>query len=287
MITVVLKYQLGNALFQYAVGRHLAIKNKTTLRLNLINYLNRHDILGRKIASQLDNFRIAAVLHAPFHKKIARVLGINLQPRNRKVYYERQWGFDSNVLLLEDGVQLHGFFQSEKYFKDIEHIIRNDLQLKRSSLDEEAFIYQRKIMDSNSVSVHVRRGKDYLSSDCHIVCNMNYYIASIRHMQDRLGSPRFFVFSDDIEWCLANMRIDNCSFVHMQASRKKPITDFQLMRLCKHNIIANSTFSWWAAWLNDNPEKIVVAPNKWFKDERPNASAMRDTIPEDWIRINF
>jgi len=287
MITVVLKYQLGNTLFQYAVGRHLAIKNKTTLRLNLINYLNRHDILGRKIANELDNFRIAAALHAPLHKKIASRLGINLQPGDGQVYYERQWGFDPNVLLLEDGVRLHGFFQSEKYFKDIEQIIRNDLQLKRCSLDKEASIYQRKIMDSNSVSVHVRRGEDYLRSDCNIVCNMNYYIASIKYMQNRLDSPRFFIFSDDTEWCLANMPIDNCSFVHMQAPRKKSITDFQLMRLCKHNIIANSTFSWWAAWLNDNPEKIVVAPNKWFKGERMNASALRDTIPEDWIRINF
>jgi hypothetical protein len=106
-------------------------------------------------------------------------------------------------------------------------------------------------------------------------------------MRDRLVSPRFFVFSDDIEWCSRNFHMPHCRFVNIEASRKNPIIDFQLMSLCKHNIIPNSTFSWWAAWLNEHPEKVVVTPNRWFNDESMNTKALLDTIPDDWIRVDF
>jgi hypothetical protein len=79
----------------------------------------------------------------------------------------------------------------------------------------------------------------------------------------------------------------HCRFVNIEASRKNPIIDFQLMSLCKHNIIPNSTFSWWAAWLNEHPEKVVVTPNRWFNDESMNTKALLDTIPDDWIRVDF
>jgi hypothetical protein len=100
-------------------------------------------------------------------------------------------------------------------------------------------------------------------------------------------SPHFFIFSDDLEWCYENFHISNCTFVDIQAARKDPIIDFQLMSLCKHNIISNSTFSWWAAWLNNNHEKVVVAPNRWFNNERKNVQALQDTIPAEWVRIDF
>ena len=205
---------------------------------------------------------------------------------NDRVYHEKGWGFYPEVLALKDGIHLDGFFQSEKYFKGIEQLIRNDLRFRKDSFGEEGAIYEEQITKLNSVGLHIRRG-DYLASNLHNVCNMRYYAKSIAYAQDQLVSPHFFVFSDDIEWCSENLHIPNCSFVNIQASRKNPIIDFQLMSLCKHNIISNSTFSWWAAWLNENHEKIVVAPKRWFNDESMNTQVLQDTIPDDWVRMDF
>jgi len=287
MINVILRCGLGNWLFQYAVGRHLAIKNNTAIRFNIENCLSIHDIFGRKVIRQLSLFNIKPILYtAMIHNKIGRRLGIYMSSHNDRVYHEKGWGFFPEVLELKDGIRLDGFFQSEKYFKDIEKIIRNDLRFRNDSFGEEGAIYKEQITKVNSVSLHIRRG-DYLTSKLHNVCNMRYYDKSIAHMQDQLVSPHFFVFSDDIEWCSKNLYTPNCSFVNTQASGKNPIIDFQLMRLCKHNIISNSTFSWWAAWLNEHHKKIVVAPNRWFNDESMNIKALQDTIPDDWIRMDF
>ena len=291
MINVFLKEGLGNNLFQYAVGKHLAVKNNTTIRLII---KTKHDILGRKIIKRLGYFRIEAkqIIIEPIsyatmiHERIGRLLGIHWLSCDGRVYYEKGWGFDPEVLAFKDGIYLDGFFQSEKYFKDIEHIIRNDLRFREDSFGEESATYKELIAKQNSVGLHIRRS-DYLMSNLHNVCNMRYYNKSVAYMQNQLVSPYFFVFSDDIEWCSENLHISNGSFVNIQASKKNPIIDLQLMSLCKHNIISNSTFSWWAAWLNENHEKIVVAPNRWFNDEILNAQALRDTIPDDWIRLDF
>jgi len=287
MINVILKGRLGNNLFQYAIGKHLAIKNNTTVKLIITKYVNRHDILGRKIIKQLSFFRIEPISYTRnIHEKIGRRLGIHWSSYNDSVYHEKHHGFCPEVLSLKDGVCLNGFFQSEKYFKDIEQVIRNDLRFKKDSFGEEGAIYKEQIVKLNSVSLHIRR-RDYLTSHLLNVCNTRYYAKSIAYMQDRLVLPHFFVFSDDIEWCSNNLNISNCSFVKIRASENNPIIDFQLMSLCKHNIISNSTFSWWAAWLNENHEKIVVAPDGWFNDESRNALALQDTIPDNWIRMDF
>jgi hypothetical protein len=287
MVNVILNGNFGNNLFQYALGKQLAIKNKTTLRLITYRYLNKHNILGRKGITALKVFTMEPVLYtAMIHEAIIRRLGIPWSFFMDKVYYEKDWGFNPEVLTVKDGVYLDGYFQSEKYFKSIEHIIRNSLRFKKDTFGEQGAIYKEQILNLNSVGLHVRR-RDYLTSPLHNVCNMRYYSKSIAYIQDQLASPHFFIFSDDLEWCRENFHIPNCSFVNIQAAKNNPIIDFQLMSLCKHNIISNSTFSWWAAWLNDNHEKLVVAPNRWFNDERMNDQALQDTIPADWVRMAF
>ena len=287
MINVILNGSFGNNLFQYAVGKHLAIKNKTTLRLITYKCLNNHEIIGRNGITALSSFTIDHVLYAKMtYKSIIMRFCIPLPFFKDKLYYEKEWCFNPEVLTFKDGACLDGYFQSEKYFKGIEHIIRNNLRFKNDTLGEQGAIYKEQILNLNSVGLHVRRG-DYLTSSLHNVCNMRYYSKSIAYIQDRFESPHFFIFSDDLEWCRENFHIPHCTFVKIQAAKNNPIIDFQLMSLCKHNIISNSTFSWWAAWLNDNHEKMVVAPNRWFNDERLNDQALQDTIPSDWIRISF
>jgi hypothetical protein len=218
-----------------------------------------------------------------YHEKIARRLGIHCAP---KVYHEKRWGFSPEVLTFKDGVHLTGSFQSEKYFKDIEQVIRKDLRFKKDFFGRDGAVYKEQISKLNSVGLHIRRG-DYLTSPLHNVCTMGYYIKSVEYMRGQLASPHFFVFSDDIQWCSEHLNISNCSFVNVKASRKNPISDLQLMSLCKHHIISNSTFSWWAAWLSGRHDKIVVAPHRWFNAERMNARALQDTIPPDWVRMDF
>ncbi len=116
---------------------------------------------------------------------------------------------------------------------------------------------------------------------------MDYYAKAIDYIWSRLGSPYFFVFSDDIAWCKANFQVSQADFVDISAPVIQPMTDFQLMGLCRHHIITNSTFSWWPAWLNKKPKKIVATPYRWFNDEVMNVQAVQDTIPENWIRIEF
>ena len=289
MINVIIDSGLGNSLFQYAVGRHLAIKNNSRIRtrFSVHKYLNKHDILGLKSIKELSFFNIKPVLWPPvIISRAGRPLGTYWSSHSDRVYHEKGWGFHPEVLELKDGVYLHGFFQSEKYFKDIEQTIRNDLRSGEAIFTEEGAVYKDQITKFNSVSIHVRRG-DYLTSPLHNVCNIRYYVNSIAYIRNRLMSPHFFVFSDDIEWCHKNLPIPDCTFVNIRESKKNSIIDFQLMSLCKHNIISNSTFSWWAAWLNENPGRIVVAPKRWFNDERMNACAFSDTIPDSWIRIDF
>jgi hypothetical protein len=285
MITVILKGGLGNILFQYAVGRHLAIKTNTTLRLNVIHYMKKLDPFAIKIIRPLQDFGFTEILYRPpIYKKILCRYGLYLPAADKKFYHEKGWGFDPKVLEINDGVYLDGFFQSEKYFKDIEPTIRKDLLLKEPSFSQEALIYKEKIVNSNSVGIHIRRG-DYLHSQLHNICDLNYYAKAIEYIKERLTDPSFFVFSDDIAWCLKNIKLDNNYFIRLPDSKRHFISDFWLLSLCKHTIIPNSTFSWWAAWLNANPDKIVVVPHRWFADETLNAKALQDTIPEKWGRL--
>jgi hypothetical protein len=291
MITVLLSGGgLGNILFQYAVGRHLAIKNNTSLRLDLINRITWRDIFAKRTANELNSFGICAELYRPFLAiiglRIGRYLRKDSLPYHNRLYQEKNAGFDPDVLSLGDGACLSGLFQSEKYFKESERTIRNDLHLRSTSLDRECSSYRDEIMNSNSVGVHIRKG-DYIKSQLHNVCTISYYTNAIRFFQDRLDSPSFFIFSDDMGWCLNNIGIPECRYVNTKPSPFASLVDFHLMSLCKHNIISNSTFSWWAAWLNDNHGKLIVTPKRWYNDERLNAHALRDTVLDSWVRIDL
>jgi hypothetical protein len=200
-------------------------------------------------------------------------------------YYETQWGFDPEVLMLGPEAKLVGFFQSRKYFRDIEDIIRNDFRLHALRIDGDAAAYAEKIASSNAVSVHIRRG-DYVSSSSRAPCSLDYIYEAFMYMRRHITSPYFFVFSDDIEWCRRYIQAEHCCFVDIQEARKNPVLDFHLIRLCRHHIISNSTFSWWAAWLSELPEKIVVAPQRWFYDNHMNKKTLEDMIPKSWHCID-
>lgn len=283
MIEVFCRNRLGNALFLYAVGRHLAIKNNTGLRLHLASRNGQdHSILG-----QLSYFNLQAEVLTANSDGFIAPPDANEPLSGGNAYVETKWGFNPQVLNLKDGTSLDGNFQCEKYFKEIEQTIRHDFLIKGNLFNGESITYLEKIRSTNSIAVHVRRG-DYVNLESHNVCNKNYYSNSIQYMDTLLDEPNYFLFSDDINWCAENFNLANCTFVDLSTSKSNPVIDFKLMSQCKHNIIANSTFSWWPAWLNAHPGKIVVGPRHWFKNEdKLDWVICQDTIPDHWVRIDF
>jgi len=280
MITVKLNGGLGNQMFQYALGRCLAEKNKTKLRLDISGLLSR---LPKKNFTYrdftLDDFKINYSLN--FCSNIARITGLHnllfvlsyayLRVRNiiRPTIIEKgQFEFNREVLELKDGVYLDGSWQNEKYFIEIADIIRAEFALNEN-LDIEEADWLKNIQENNSVAVHIRRG-DYVSLNLDSICNLNYYHAAMEIMKEKIGDLQFFIFSDDPKWAADNFKDMSMNIVSSDEYRS-PCVDLYLMSQCKHQIIANSSYSWWAAWLNNNKNKIIIAPKKWTlnKDESP------------------
>lgn len=287
MIIIKLKGGLGNQMFQYACAKHLAEKNNDVLRLD-ISWYHRGIPEGDTVRTYgLDQFLISAqVATEDDIKQIgARPswIGSLIKKVVNKLRPINSYMFDPKILEQKGDVYLEGFFQSEQYFKDIEFIIRNEFQLK-DIMGRSAHAALQDIEQSNAVAIHVRRG-DYVQNKnanvFHGICSPEYYRSTIEIITKRVDSPKFFVFSDDIEWVREHIEIP-APVVYIS---NKDIADYEelvLMSKCKHNIIANSSFSWWGAWLNANPNKLVVAPKQWVSDARVNTT---DAVPAEWIRI--
>ena len=183
-------------------------------------------------------------------------------------------------LLKQENALFIGYFQCYQYYDQIRKQLLDEF-VPSTSIDSE----NQKILDliqkTNSVSLHIRRGDYVKLQHVHGLCNLEYYQKAIDFIVSKTSvSPHFFLFSDDIEWVKDNLKINfPFTVVDLNHEKKSP-WDMWLMKHCKHNIIANSSFSWWGAWLNENPNKIVIAPKKWRTDDAPI-----DIVPPDWIRI--
>lgn len=207
-----------------------------------------------------------------------------------KAYYHRRWvdeqsiRFDKNVLKCPREVYLCGYWQTEKYFVEIAPILREDLTVKQP-LGGSNLGMMEKIKACTAVSLHVRRG-DYVAdpptASTHGILPLEYYQAAIGLIRERISAPTFFVFSDEIPWVRENLRVDDAEVVYVDHnSTDTDYEDLRLMSHCQHHIIANSSFSWWGAWLSSYENKIVIAPRKWYAIDLDT----RDLVPESWIRL--
>lgn len=187
-------------------------------------------------------------------------------------YGEKGWYYEE-LPFFSDGVKLFGFFQSYKYFEHCEGKIRDLFQFNDQIKNKFA------PLEGNTCSIHVRRG-DYIGNVFHEVCHLEYYLEAISEIKSRTAIDKFVVFSDDIAWCREKFVGDEFVFIEGNSN----IEDLCLMSQCSHNIIPNSSFSWWASWLNNNPNKIVIAPDTWFGDK---SRGIEDLIPENWIKIKI
>ncbi len=259
---------LGNQLFKYAVARNLAEIHKTELKIDLSSY-ETYD--SHKYSLWAFNIKENIA-----HKE--EILESNH-------FKEKHFHFDPNVLNLSNGTYLYGYWQCEKYFVDIKAIIQLECSVKAPQTDKDKLLSEQMAL-CESVGLHIRR-KDYLPNtyadqvqDC---CSLDYYYQCIASLSQVVHDPHFFIFSDDIQWARDNLQLTYPTTYVDHNDADKNYEDLRLMSLCKHNIIANSSFSWWGAWLNVNPDKKVFAPKKWFNN---NARAnSKDIIPSAWTKI--
>lgn len=283
---------LGNQMFQYAAGRALSLERVQSLRLDIsgfVGYGLHHGFELQRVfncpAETATETDVRSILGWQFSSGIRRILS-----RPSMVAFRREgfvvephfhyWPGIKHVL--RDGY-LVGYWQSEKYFQTHAAVIRTDFTFKPPLTNRNAELAGQ-IAKVNAVSLHVRRG-DYANSPktaaTHGLCSLDYYRAAIQHVAERINLPSFFIFSDDPSWVKENLKIKfPCQYVDHNYGTES-YNDMRLMSICKYHIIANSSFSWWGAWLNPDSEKIVVAPKKWFA----NDNDVNDLFPQGWVTL--
>ena len=284
MIIIKLKGGLGNQMFQYAAAKALAIHNKTQTKLDISEYstdqLRNFDLtkLNADIAVATESEIKRLKAYNSLDRVISRMTPIN----KRRFYKEPFFHFDNNFFKLGPDIYIQGYFQSEKYFSPIQEIIRKEYTLKETiQCKVEKLSHELKYV--NSVSIHIRKG-DYQNKetqDVHGILPIEYYHKAIRKIRQLVADPKFYIFTDDKRWAEDNFNVPNSTIVSGNFSTDH-FEDLYLMTQCSHNIIANSSFSWWGAWLNANPNKNVIAPLKWFNN---GPSDVQDLIPETWQRF--
>jgi hypothetical protein len=293
MIITRLNGGLGNQMFQYSLGRNLSLKCHSDLYFDIsLLEKNPPNITPRNY--ELNIFNIKAYIassdllkRVPFLRKDAVCLGIRKRFTGEPVFQyvkEKDPNFHDEILSLSDNVYLDGYWQSEKYFSEIVDIIRKEFSFVNppSAINQELL---EKIVGCNSVSVHIRRG-DYVSNpknmEIHGVLEIDYYMQALKLIRKNVKDLHVFVFSDDLSWVRNNLKTDFPLHFIGHNGAEKDYEDLRLMSNCKHHIIANSSFSWWGAWLCKNSDKIIYAPKKWFKT--PDFDA-RNLIPDSWFVI--
>lgn len=278
MIIIEMSGGLGNQMFQYALYLKLKGMGKDVC-LDISNY-NRHS--ERRF--ELDVFDLQMrFIQLPRPESIKKIwLKLN---GIRKIYHDKIGIFQPQVYELDD-VYLRGYWQNEYYFADISDEIREAFSVKnRISQINKSIV--TKMQQHNSVSVHIRRG-DYLNSQFENIygniCTLEYYKKAISYIYNTISRPHFFFFSDDTKWVREHISefgaAEDQILLIDENYENNSFLDIYLMSNCKHHIIANSTFSWWGAWLGKNDDKIVVAPSKWFHNHETT-----DIICTGWIKI--
>jgi Glycosyl transferase family 11 len=269
MVVVRLRGGLGNQMFQYAAGRRLALQLGTELKLDARAYMagaNRH--------YSLSHFRVTAEVATPRKidywlgrgNALGRLSGQLFRRESIQRVTEQNSRFAPEVLTLPDNVYLDGYWQDERYFADASDQIRKDLTFQEPLRGRSAELAAR-IGACASVALHVRRG-DYVddarTNAWHGVCSKTFYRRCVARINAECENPVFFIFSDDLAWARHNLSLPgNTVFVSGNDSSQADM-DLHLMSLCRHHIIANSSFSWWGAWLAEHPSQIVLAPKRWF-----------------------
>ncbi len=302
MITVKLQGGLGNQLFQYAFAKALAKQLNTRYVFddsfysqNITKYSQNGIRMNQLFIFDI-NYSILNKNNQKWNwllKRLSRSVGL------KSYIAEPRFEFTDMAAQVKGDVFLDGYWQSERYFSEIQSEIKRDFSTFKLPMSQAALPILAQIKATNSVCVHVRRG-DYLTNPRYVVLGLDYYQKAMERLSSQFTDLHFFVFSDDMEWCRANFGRSNLhhfSFLARPTPFERGLSpniifvsdnqhftlrdEFDMMQNCQHHIIANSTLSWWAAWLNENHEKVVICPQKWFLDR----TSTQDLLPKTWIQL--
>jgi hypothetical protein len=293
MILIKLQGGLGNQMFQYAFGSIIAKKNRTKLVIEDSIYKNdskKEGYTPRKFElSIFDNqyefakeSDISLFNNLSLSHRIKKKIGLNFPKISTEVNFE----FSSEIIELRSPAFVIGYFQSYKYFKGFEKYIKELFIFSVHKLSKENTNLITLLEKENTIAVHIRRGdyvSDVVTNQFHGSCSLEYYMKAISFVTSKVKESSFVFFSDDVEW--VKEKFGDLPFNKMFIDNNKgedSWIDMYLMSICCHNIIANSSFSWWAAWLNNNQNKIVIAPKNWFQAQEIDIKSL---IPEKWITI--
>lgn len=319
MIAVRITMGLGNQLFQYAAALALSLEKNVPLKVDTSTYagypLRKYELdlyfgINTPIISDAEaayyryNHPVKRIWNKLFPKNKMRVLQLTYEepfvqrsllrihdffypPHKRKTYIEPYYHFDKNFFKAHNDIFLQGFWMSWKYFQKYETVIRNIFTIRRE-LVQHLDIIARNMQQQNSVSFHIRRTD---ITDPRIVklkgaIPVSFYRKAIDEISVQNEQIELYFFSDDIQWVKENITISDVPVHYIDKTvTSSPIEDFYLMTQCRHNVIANSTFSWWAAYLNNNPDKMVIAPRKWYADTK--IFRVEDIYPPSWKVIDY
>lgn len=296
MIIVKLMGGLGNQMFQYATALSVAKRNRSQLLVDKTSFDNMHpndtprtyDLgvfnISAKIASDSDLSKI---------RESDEQYGIKDKIKRRLVKSGPLWkivepnaSYYSYIERAPNNSYLVGWWQNEKYFKEFRSSILKEFSPKNPLTDYTQKILEQIKSSPTTVSLHVRRSDYVINKHAnlfHGLASVEYYKNAIDYFTSRFDSPLFVVVSDDIKWCKSSLTMPaNCIFVEPQKNRHD-YEDMMIMKACDHAVIANSSFSWWGAWLSENPSQIVIAPSVWFQDEKANSET--EIVPSSWKRL--
>lgn len=294
MIITRLNGGLGNQLFQYAMGRRAAHHANLPFYIDIEKYetctLRKFGLAPFNIQAQIATHADKKKLHI-YRKRdpVAFLHGIldKFRPlQKRRIIEEPSFRFQPELLNIQTPAYIDGDWQSPRYFEDIEDTLRTDLQLK-ADLDEKNLQVLQQIKENpDSFSIHIRRGdlvSDPKTNQTHGTAPLEYYEKALKALTQHLAKPTAFLFSDDHQWAQANLKTPNIQLIPVDHNPPElDYADLHLMSHCQHHIIANSTFSWWAAWLNTHPDKQIFYPKLWFKSSQHDTS---DLFPDSWNPI--
>jgi hypothetical protein len=283
---------LGNQMFQYAMARKISLEKGYVLKLDVSKFknyslhhgyeLNRIFPINTEAATDQNLRDILGWQSSPLGQRIVLRKSLSWL-RCKNFIIEHSFAYTEAIANALESSYFVGYWQSERYFLSSAPTIRSDFSFKLPLSEENATM--KHLIDScNAVSLHVRRG-DYVGNKntlaIHGVCENQYYFKALEYIKSRVHNPKLFVFSDDLNWVKNNISTDIPMHYVECNTGAESYNDMRLMSMCKHHIIANSSFSWWGAWLNPLSTKIVIAPNKWFRVPIDT----RDLIPNSWIRL--
>jgi len=297
---------LGNQMFQYALGRKLSLLNNCPLKLDFSEYKENnlnHEGIGLNLyrfnikGEIADNNDIDGLI--PDKKRIENRILRSLTNRYKnqigkyffykKNYIEDKWKGNLNIFKAKPPLYLDGGWFNFNYFQDIDDILMKDLTLKNELRNNYFSGILRDIAESkNSVGIHFRRKYALYPNTNRVfgVLDLDYYYKGIEYLNQQIGNVKLFVFADDISWVRENFKPNQKMTIIERSEYLTDSHDWELLKSCKHQIISNSTFSWWAAYLNSNINKIVLFPKIWYKDpKRQKHFEKRKPVSTNWIKI--